>query len=55
MEIYVYANLDARASGKSLFCCRVVSPACFSFEKAIDVFRSIYGSSVVIDFLVYEI
>lgn len=55
MEIYVYSNLDARASGKSLFRCRVVSPACFSFEKAIDVFHSIYGPSVIIEFLCYEI
>lgn len=51
MEIRVFSSLDARAKGKTLFCGRVNCPDAFSFEKSLDVFRSIYGSDVVIEFL----
>lgn len=52
MEIIIYKSFDLRSANKPLFCARVSVPDTFSFEKCIDVFRSIYGSDVIIEFLV---
>lgn len=52
MEVRVYKSLEMRSLQKTLFCARVDCPDAFSFEKCIDTFRSIFGSSIVIEFLV---
>lgn len=52
MEINIYRNMAARSNGKRLFCARVSCPDAFSYGSAVDVFRSIYGSDIVIEFLV---
>jgi len=52
MEVRVYKTLSARLEGKHLFCARVDCPDTFSFENCISTFRSIYGSGVVIEFLI---
>ena len=51
MEITIYASLDARFNRKLLAKMRVSNPDCFCFEKSIDVFKSIYGANIVIEFL----
>lgn len=52
MEVRIYKSLEMRSCGKLLFCSRIECPDAFSFEKCIDTFRSIYGSSIVIEFLI---
>lgn len=52
MEVTIYSSLDARSQRKRLTCFRVANPDAFSFEKCIDVFRCIYGSNVVIEFVI---
>ena len=52
MEVRIYRSLEMRSAAKLLFCSRVDCLDIFSFEKCIDTFRAIYGSSVVIEFLV---
>lgn len=52
MEISIYKNMSSRSDGKRLFCARVSCPDCFSYTNAVEVFRSIYGSDIVIEFLV---
>lgn len=51
MEITIYASLDACLARKCLANMRVSNPDCFCFEKSLEVFRSIYGSGIVIEFL----
>lgn len=50
MEIKIYRSYEAYKSGKVLYCARVENPDVFSFEKSLDVFRSIYGTNVIIVF-----
>ena len=52
MEVRIYKSLECRSTGKFLFCARIDCPSAFSFEKCIDTFRSIYGTQIVIEFLV---
>lgn len=52
MEIRIYKSLEMRLAGKPLFCSRVDCMDVFSFEKCIDTFRAIYGSNIVIEFLI---
>ena len=52
MEVRIYKSLECRSTGKFLFCARIDCPGAFSFEKCIDTFRSIYGTQIVIEFLV---
>lgn len=40
-----------RSKNKYLYCSRVACPDLFSFEKAIEIFKSIYGNNIVIEFL----
>jgi hypothetical protein len=51
MVITVFASLDARLKNKCLARMRVSCPDAFSFDKCLDVLRSIYGSGIVIEFL----
>ena len=48
MEIKIYRSLDLFTKGKHFFCARVECLECFDFAKTIDVFRSIYGTGIVI-------
>lgn len=50
MEIRVYLNMQAYLASKVHFCTRIECPDVFDFNKALDVFKSIYGSSVVVVF-----
>lgn len=51
MEVRVYRSMSEYSANKPLYCTRVSSPSCFAFEKCLEVFRSIYGSDVIIVFL----
>lgn len=52
MEVSVYSNLNAKASNKPLFKRSVVCLDTFSYEKFVDVMRSVFGPNIVIEFLV---
>lgn len=52
MEVRIYRSLEMRSTGKSLFCSRVSCLDIFSYEKCIDTFRAIYGSDIIIEFLI---
>lgn len=47
MEIRIYRNFDARTNNKPLYVARVECPDTFSFERALSVFKSIYGTCLV--------
>lgn len=51
MEIRIYATMECYKHGKTMYCARVSDPDSFSFADSLDVFRSIYGKSVLIVFL----
>ncbi len=52
MEIRIFSSLElALRNEKWRYCARVKTPDAFDFHKALDVFRSIYGSDVVITFI----
>lgn len=52
MEVRIYKSLEDRSLGMFLFCARVSVLDSLLFEKSIDFFRSIYGSDIIIEFLV---
>ena len=47
MEIRIYRNLEARSNNRPLYVARVECPDTFSFERALCVFKSIYGSCLI--------
>ena len=47
MEIRIYRDLVARSNNKPLYVARVECPDTFSFERALCVFKSIYGSCLI--------
>lgn len=51
MEMTIYASLGARSIREPPADMPVSNPYCFCFEKSIDVFKSIYGANIVIEFL----
>ena len=51
MEIRVYSNFDAYTNSKPLFVSKVNCLDAFSFEKFMQVFKSIYGSTIIIVFI----
>ena len=51
MEVRVYKSMSEYSANKPIYCVRVKAPSCFPFEKALEVFNSIYGSDVIIVFL----
>lgn len=51
MEVRIYKSMTHYTANKPLYVARVDSPETFSFSNSLEVFRSIYGSSVVIVFL----
>ena len=51
MEISIYSDFDCKRNNKALYRCRVECLDSFSFEKSLDVFRSIYGAKVIIVFV----
>lgn len=51
MEIRIYNNMDSFSRGKYFYCARIECPDAFNFSSALDVFRSIYGTDVIIVFL----
>ena len=50
MEIRIYASMETYKANKPLYVGRVSCPEVFDFGKSLDVFRSIYGSTVVVVF-----
>ena len=51
MEIRVYSNFDAYTNSKPLFVSKVNCLDAFSFEKSMEVFKSIYGPTIIIVFI----
>lgn len=51
MEIRIYKSMQHYTQNKPLYVSRVECPDAFNYSQALDVFRSIYGSSVIIVFL----
>lgn len=54
MEISVYYNLNCLNNRRPVYSSRVSCVEGFDFTSAINVFKSIYGSSCVVVFQVYE-
>ena len=51
MEIRIYKSMQHYSGNKPLYVVRVECPDAFNYPSSLDVFRSIYGSSVVIVFI----
>ena len=51
MEIRVYSNFDAYTNSKPLYVSKVQCLGAFSFEKSMEVFKSIYGPTIIIVFI----
>lgn len=51
MEIRVYDSMDTYSKNIPLFCHIVECPDTFFFERALSVFRSLYGPKVIVVFL----
>lgn len=51
MEIRIYKSLQNYNGNKPLSVLRVECPDAFNYVHALEVFRSIYGSNVVIVFI----
>lgn len=51
MEIRIYKSMQHYNGNKPLYVFRVHSPENFKFSESLDLFRSIYGCSVIIVFL----
>ena len=47
MEILIFRNLEVRSNNKPLYVSRVECVDTFSFESALRVFRSIYGTCII--------
>lgn len=54
MEVVVYMNMYARNANKSVFRRMVSCPDAFRYEHFIDVMRSVFGTQIVIEFIVSE-
>lgn len=54
MEVRIYLNLESYAVNKSVYTAKVATPSVFEFQKCLDVFKSIYGSSAVVIFMCYN-
>ena len=52
MEVSVYMNMDARSNNKAVFRRVVLSPDIFEYDCFVKSMRSVFGSGVVIEFLV---
>ena len=52
MEVSVYMNMDARSNNKTVFRRVVLSPDIFEYDCFVKSMRSVFGSGVVIEFLV---
>lgn len=52
MEIRVFTDSSAWANHKIKFCSRVSNPDAFDFNASVRVFKSIYGSDCVLEFVV---
>ncbi len=48
MEIKVYKEFKDIERGKTIFCARIECPDAFSFDKAVQVFKSIFPNCVVL-------
>lgn len=51
MEIRIYRGLSAFSQGKYFFCSKVENVDCFEPNKALEVFRSIYGADICVVFI----
>ena len=52
MEVTVFMNMSARSSNKPVFKRVVVNPDVFEYEAFIRSMRSVFGSDIVIEFLI---
>lgn len=51
MEIRIYKSMQHYTGNKPLYVARVECPDAFNYSASLDLFRSIYGSNVVIVFI----
>ena len=52
MEVTVYMNMAARTAQKSVFKRVVVNPDVFEYDAFVRSMRSVFGSDIVIEFLI---
>lgn len=52
MEVAIYSNMEARRANKSLFKRMVVNPDVFEYDAFIRSMRSVFGSQVIIEFVI---
>ena len=48
MEIRLFRSLEDMSKGKHFLCVRVENPDCFEFDKTLSVFRTLYGTNIVV-------
>ena len=51
MEIRIYQSMQHYSGNKPLYVARVECPDAFSYPHSLEVFRSIYGSNVIVVFV----
>ena len=51
MEIRIYRDLSAWSNRKHFYCAKVECPDTFDFTSAKNLFKSIYGSDIVVEFI----
>lgn len=51
MEIKIFRNHQAFRDNKPLYCARIECVDLFDFSDSLNVFRSIYGTGVIIVFV----
>lgn len=52
MEVAVYMSLSARRNDTSVFKQRVENPDAFEYDAFVRCMKAIFGSSIVIEFLI---
>lgn len=52
MEVSVYMSLAARSKDTAVFKRRVECPDAFEYDAFVRVMKSVFGNSIVIEFLV---
>ena len=48
MEIRLFRSLEEMSKGKHFLCVCVENPDCFEFDKTLSVFRTLYGTNIVV-------
>lgn len=51
MEIRIYKDFDSFHKGKYFYCANISCPDVFNFSEAKNVFKSIYGTNIIISLI----